>query len=89
MPVVTNHGTKKPKEPKQPKQRLATDVAKNPKERLAKDGTKKLKFVTDNLHRLDSKQRKLVSKIYVVISNILPDDLSENLIGKIQDELNK
>jgi len=57
----------------------------------AKDEAKKNKerFITDGLHRLDSKQRKLVSKIYMVIAKTLPDDLSKNLIEKIQDELNK
>jgi len=83
--VVANDGAKKLNE------RMVKDGTKKPKERLVKDGTKKPKerFVTDNLHRLDSKQRKLVSKIYEVITKILPEDLSENLIGKIQDELNK
>jgi molecular chaperone HtpG len=54
------------------------------------NGTKKTKerFITEDLHRLDSKQRKLVSKIYEVITKTLPEDLSKNLIQKIQDELN-
>lgn len=54
-----------------------------------KQTNKKITFVVDDLSKLNAKQRKLVSKIYSVINEVLPPDLSENLIKKIQDELNK
>lgn len=43
----------------------------------------------DNLHRLNDKQRKLISRVYGVINNVLPPEMSENLIKKIEDELNR
>lgn len=46
-------------------------------------------YVTQGLSKLDKKQQKLVSRIYGVINDILPDNLSQELIKRIQDELNK
>lgn len=46
-------------------------------------------LLVDNLHRLNRDQRKLMSRVYGVINRVLPPDLSESLIKKIQDELNK
>lgn len=46
-------------------------------------------YVTDNLYKLDNKQRKLVSRIYGVINDNLPTKIAEEIIKKIQDELNK
>ena len=46
-------------------------------------------LLVDNLHRLSRDERKLISRVYRVINNVLPPELSENLIEKIQDELNK
>lgn len=46
-------------------------------------------FVVDELSKLNAKQRKLVSRIYGVINDVLPPDLGANLINKIQDELKK
>lgn len=51
--------------------------------------SKKPPLIVDNLHRLNKEQRKLISRVYWVINNVLPPELSENLIKKIQDELNK
>lgn len=50
---------------------------------------KKLNWRSNNLHKLDDKQRKLISRVYGVINNVLPPEMSENLIKKIEDELNK
>lgn len=49
----------------------------------------KLSYVTQGLSKLDKKQQKLVSRIYGIINDILPENLSKELITKIQDELNK
>ncbi|MBW9146573.1 ATP-binding protein [Clostridium sp. CM027] len=46
-------------------------------------------YLADGLNRLSGKQQKLVSKIYGIINEMLPPDLSNNLINKIQNELNK
>lgn len=49
----------------------------------------KTEYVTQRLSKLDKKQQKLVSRIYGVINDVLPENLSQELIKKIQDELSK
>lgn len=43
-------------------------------------------FRTDKLSRLTKAERKLLSKVFVIIKNVLPSELSENLIQKIEEE---
>lgn len=47
------------------------------------------KYITQNLSKLDKKERKLVSKIYAIIKAILPKDMAEMVVAKIQEELSK
>jgi molecular chaperone HtpG len=47
------------------------------------------KYITQNLSKLDKKERKLVSRIYAIIKSILPKDMAEMLVTKIQEELSK
>jgi molecular chaperone HtpG len=49
----------------------------------------KTEYFTQNLSKLDKKQQKLVARIYGVINDVLPGNLSQELIKKIQEELNK
>lgn len=50
---------------------------------------KKDKYLVDELSSLNSAQRKLVSKIYTIISNTLPQSESSALIDTIQKELKR
>lgn len=47
----------------------------------------KTKFITDDITKLSRKDRKLVSRIYAVIDNVLPKDLANVLKEKIKEEL--
>ena len=49
----------------------------------------KTKYMTDDISRLNRKDRKLVSKILSVIDSVLTKELAENLKTKIVEELNK
>lgn len=49
----------------------------------------KIKFRADNLNNLKKQERKLVSRIYEVINNVLPKELASNLIEKIDETLSK
>jgi len=49
----------------------------------------KPKLLTDNLNKLNKKNRKLVGKILSIIDNVLPKDLSDVVKQKIIEELNK
>lgn len=53
------------------------------------DENGKTKFLTDDISKLNRKDRKLVSKILSVIDAVLMKDLAENLKNKIIEELNK
>jgi len=44
-------------------------------------------YLTSHLSGLDRKERKLVGKVYKVIKQVLPAEVAENLIAKIQEEL--
>lgn len=48
--------------------------------------TEKPVFRTDKLTTLSKAERKLLSKVFVIIKNVLSDDLAENLIKKVEDE---
>lgn len=48
--------------------------------------TNKTKFATDDLSKLNSKERKLISKVFGVIDIVLTPDLAENLKEKIKVE---
>lgn len=54
-----------------------------------KQRKKKSSYLVDELSKLNDKQRKLVSKIYGVIKENLPNEESDALIIKIQEELKK
>lgn len=47
----------------------------------------KTKYITDDIAKLSKKDRKLVSKIFGVIDNVLPKDLANILKEKIKEEL--
>ena len=49
----------------------------------------KTKYMTDDISKLNRKDRKLVSQILAVIDSVLMKDLAENLKHKIIEELNK
>lgn len=52
-----------------------------------KDQSKK--YITQGLSKLNKKEQKLISKVYAIIKAILPKDMSEMVVTKIQEELNK
>ncbi|MGF7060100.1 ATP-binding protein [Brassicibacter mesophilus] len=66
-----------------------TEVNEPPAQPLEKQSIKRPTLIVDELSKLSKKERKLVSKIYSIINDILPPDLSQNLIKKIQEELKK
>ena len=53
---------------------------------IVEDGGK-TKYITDDITKLSKKDRKLVSRIFGVIDNVLPKDLSNILKEKIKEEL--
>lgn len=72
-----------------PKGKIFDNIAvKNPKvdkvEIDSGNNQKKPKFATDDLSRLSSKERKLISKVFGVIDVVLTPDLAGNLKEKIK-----
>jgi molecular chaperone HtpG len=47
------------------------------------------KYKTQSLSKLNKQERKLVSRVYAIINAILPKDMAEMVITKIQEELSK
>lgn len=60
---------------------------------IEKDKTKKEeksnKYLTQNLSKYGKKEQKLISRIYSIIKMMLPKDMAEMVIKKIQEELSK
>ena len=54
-----------------------------------KSDKKHNKYMTQNLSKFKSKDQKLIARIYGIIKNILPKDMAELVIKKIQEELSK
>lgn len=48
---------------------------------------KKKSFVTSNMSKLSRSERKIVSKILTIISDIAPKDVAEQIIEKIKEEM--
>lgn len=76
--------------PNDPKNRIFKSITADKKEVADLVQTKpingKTKYATDDLSRLSSKDRKLVSKIFGVIDKVLTPDLAANLKEKIKEE---
>lgn len=49
----------------------------------------KPKFITDDLTQYSKKERRLISDIYDIIKSILPRDMADLVVNKIQEELSK
>ena len=55
----------------------------------SREQKEKPKYLTQNLSRFPKKEQKLISRIYSIIKNILPKDMADTVIQKIQEELSK
>lgn len=47
------------------------------------------KYLTQNLSKYNKREQKLISKIYAILQAILPKDMAEMVVTKIQEELSK
>lgn len=63
-----------------------TTVKSNPKIDIVPE---KPKYITDELIKLNDSEKQIVGKIYSILKTTLPQDQSEIIIEKIQEELNK
>ncbi|MEQ9102241.1 MAG: ATP-binding protein [Imperialibacter sp.] len=43
------------------------------------------RFITDSLSKLDRKERKLISRVFSIIDQVLPKELAENLKEKVKE----
>ena len=85
--------TKKAKETSSAHQRVLQEVIKSKGKEINSIGipntNSKPKFIADDISTLSRKERRLVSKIFEVINEVLIKELSDDLIAKIKEELNK
>ncbi len=56
---------------------------------ITEEDISKTKYLTDDISKMNKKDRKLVSKILTIIDSVLVKDLADNLKHKIIEELNK
>ena len=49
----------------------------------------RIKYKSQNLTQYSKKEQKLIGKIYEIIKAILPHDMADIVVNKIQEELSK
>lgn len=62
---------------------------KTKKDNKADNQDKTNKYLTQSLSKYGKKEQKLISRIYMIIKSILPKDMAEMVVKKIQEELSK
>lgn len=65
------------------------EAEKPKKEEKPEDTEKNNKYLTQSLSKFGKKEQKLIARIYVIIKSILPKDMAEMVVKKIQEELSK
>ena len=58
-------------------------------EPIEKDHKEEKKYLTQNLSKYNKREQKLISRIYAILQAILPKDMAEMVVAKIQEELSK
>lgn len=71
--------------PENPKTVLSVEQIK-PEEKNQKE---EKKYLTQNLSKYNKREQKLISRIYTILQAILPKDMAEMVVAKIQEELSK
>lgn len=56
---------------------------------LNREKTKSKKYLSQSLSKYGRKEQKLISHIYEIIMAMLPKDMADMIVAKIQEELNK
>ncbi len=70
-------------------EKLIGEKTKDVEKVTVKEGNGKTKYLTDDITKLNRKDRKLVSRVLSVIDSVLMKELADNLKHKIIEELNK
>jgi len=65
------------------------DISKSKKEEKQGNTDKTNKYLTQSLSKYGKKEQKLISRIYAIIKSMLPKDMAEMVVKKIQEELSK
>jgi len=74
---------------KVPENETKTDEQSKPKKTEQNPYKKKVKYKSQNLTQYSKKEQKLIGEIYGIIKAILPHDMAETVVNKIQEELSK
>lgn len=71
------------------KEEEGTEEKKEVKTDGNESSEKNNKYLTQSLSKYGKKEQKLIARIYAIIKSILPKDMAEMVIKKIQEELSK
>lgn len=65
--------------------------AEQPKSEKTKEekNNEEKKYLTQNLSKYNKREQKLITKIYTIIKAILPREMADMVVAKIQEELSK
>ena len=65
------------------------DLEQISSQKIQEQTKEKKKYLTQNLSSFSKKEQKLISKIYGIIKSILPRDMADSVVQKIQENLKK
>ena len=69
--------------------KISTDSANVSSEKQRKRKKEEKKYLTQNLSKYNKREQKLITRVYTIIKSILPKELADMVVAKIQEELSK
>lgn len=64
-------------------------IAEDDSKKVEKNLKEEKKYLTQNLSKYNKREQKLISRIYTILQAILPRDMADMVVAKIQEELSK
>ena len=65
----------------------STSIKKNNTNTIQEKSIKKKKYIAQELSKYNKREQKLITRIYSKIKELLPKDMADDLIDKIQEDL--
>lgn len=67
----------------------ASEISIKEKKLKEEKNIEEKKYLTQNLSKYNKKEQKLITRIYTIVKAILPKEMAEMVVAKIQEELSK
>ena len=68
---------------------MPLQIEEDNSKKVEKNQKEENKYLTQNLSKYNKREQKLISRIYAILQAILPRDMADMVVSKIQEELSK